>query len=154
MLHRLIRIAALVMAVAIASAQAYSTTSSSVTIEPLPSPAGASSAQPQLSSSTRGVPLSWIERDGEKATLRIAERTATGWSTPRTVASGTDWFVNWADVPSVLRLANGTLVAHWLQKSGADTYAYDVRLSHSQDEGQTWSPANLKGSPPFTNSRQ
>jgi hypothetical protein len=42
--------------------------------------------------------------------LRFAERTATGWSEPRTVASGADWFVNWADVPSVIRLANGTLV--------------------------------------------
>jgi hypothetical protein len=57
------------------------------------------------------------------------------------VASGSDWFVNWADVPSVLRLADGTLAAHWLQKSGPDTYAYDVRLSYSTDEGQTWAPS-------------
>jgi len=55
------------------------------------------------------------------------------------VASGTDWFVNWADVPSVVRLADGTLAAHWLQKSGPDTYAYDVRLSYSGDGGKTWS---------------
>jgi hypothetical protein len=55
------------------------------------------------------------------------------------VASGDDWFVNWADVPSVLRLDAGTLVAHWLQKRGAATYAYDVRLARSSDEGRTWS---------------
>jgi len=110
-------------------------------VEIIPSPAGPSSAQPQLSSSPRGVLLSWVERDGEKATLRFAERTATGWSTPQTVASGSDWFVNWADVPSVLRLGNGTLVAHWLQKSGPETYAYDVRLSYSQDDGKTWTPS-------------
>lgn len=55
------------------------------------------------------------------------------------MASGADWFVNWADVPSVLRLADGSLAAHWLQKSGADTYAYDVRVSHSSDNGRTWS---------------
>jgi hypothetical protein len=55
------------------------------------------------------------------------------------VASGSDWFVNWADVPSVARLANGTLVGHWLQKSGPDNDAYDVRLSYSQDDGKTWS---------------
>jgi hypothetical protein len=73
--------------------------------------------------------------------LRFAERTADGWSAPRDVASGTDWFVNWADVPSVIRLEIGELAAHWLQKSGADTYAYDVRLSHSRDNGQTWSPS-------------
>lgn len=113
----------------------------SLTIEPLPSPAGAGSAQPQLSVSRHGVVLSWIERTGAEATLKFAERTGSGWSGPRTVASGRDWFVNWADVPSVVRLDDGTLAAHWLQKSGADTYAYDVRLSWSKDDGKTWSPS-------------
>lgn len=105
----------------------------------LPSPAGGDSGQPQLSVSDRGVLLSWIERTGETATLRFAERTAAGWTTPRTIASGDDWFVNWADVPSAVRLADGTLAAHWLQKSGPDTYAYDVRLAYSKDDGKTWS---------------
>ncbi len=59
------------------------------------------------------------------------------------VASGNDWFVNWADVPSVLRLENGTLAAHWLQKSGPGTYAYDVRLARSNDDGATWSESFL-----------
>ena len=106
-------------------------------------PAGANSGQPQLSVSSRGVLVSWIERSGDLATLKFAERTASGWSAPRTIASGRDWFVNWADVPSVLRLPSGALVAHWLQKSGPSTYAYDVRLSHSTDEGKTWSPSYL-----------
>ena len=143
MAHRLLRLVSLTLAlgVVMVSAQERSTLSWSSGIEIVPSPAGASSAQPQLSSSARGVLLSWIERDGEKATLRFAERTPSGWTPPRTVASGTDWFVNWADVPSVVRLANGTLVGHWLQKSGPDTYAYDVRLSSSQDDGKTWSPS-------------
>ena len=110
-------------------------------IDPLSSPAGAGSAQPQLSVSRHGVVLSWIERTGADATLKFAERTGAAWSAPRTVASGKDWFVNWADVPSVVRLDDGTLAAHWLQKSGADTYAYDVRLSYSKDGGQTWSPS-------------
>src|SRR6187455_559715 len=70
-------------------------------------PAAADSAQPQLSVSPRGVLLSWIERNGDLATLKFSERTATGWSPARTVASGRDWFVNWADVPSVLRLRSG-----------------------------------------------
>ncbi|HEX6164222.1 MAG TPA: sialidase family protein [Vicinamibacterales bacterium] len=85
--------------------------------------------------------LSWIERDGDLATLKFAERTAAGWSTPKTIASGRNWFVNWADVPSALRLPSGTIVAHWLQKSAASTYAYDVRLSYSTDDGKTWSPS-------------
>jgi len=112
-------------------------------VEHVGSPAAAGSAQPQLSVSKQGVLLSWVEQAGTQATLRFAERTAGGWSAARTVASGTDWFVNWADVPSVVRLADGTLAAHWLQKNGASTYAYDVRLSYSRDGGNTWAPSFL-----------
>jgi hypothetical protein len=110
-------------------------------VEPVASPAAADSGQPQLSVSARGVLLSWIERASGRSTLRFAERADGGWSAPRTVASGDDWFVNWADVPSVVRRDNGTLAAHFLQKSGADTYAYDVRLTWSKDGGTTWAPA-------------
>ena len=106
--------------------------------EPLPSPAAADSAQPQLTVSKRGVLLSWLEREGPRASLKYSERTAAGWTPARMAATGTDWFVNWADVPSVLRLDDRTLVAHWLQKSGAGTYAYDVRLSRSTDDGKSW----------------
>lgn len=106
----------------------------------LSTPAGADSAQPQLSTSKRGTILSWVERKGTESALKFSERTSGGqWSPAQVVATGHDWFVNWADVPSVMRLDNGTLVAHWLQKSGADTYAYDVRLSYSSDNGKTWS---------------
>ncbi len=133
-------------AVALVAATSWTATSASqravvVTPQALRSPTGANSAQPQLSVSSRGVFLSWIERTGDLATLKFSARTATGWSEARTVASGRDWFVNWADVPSVMRLPSGTIVAHWLQKSGPDTYAYDVRLSYSTDEGTTWAPS-------------
>lgn len=138
----------LVVAAAVAAPASWLTAAASqatlaLAPQPLPSPATGSAAQPQLSVSSRGVLLSWIERAGDLATLKFAERTAAGWSAARTVASGRDWFVNWADVPSVMRLPNGNLVAHWLQKSGADTYAYDVRLSYSKDDGQTWSASFL-----------
>ncbi|MGH9174897.1 MAG: sialidase family protein, partial [Vicinamibacterales bacterium] len=113
----------------------------SLKIEAVPSPAAPGSGQPQLTVSDRGALLSWIERAGDKATLKFAERLGNGWSEARPVASGTDWFVNWADVPSVIRLTDGTLYAHWLQKSGPSTYAYDVQLSRSVDDGKTWAPS-------------
>lgn len=108
-------------------------------VESIASPAAPGSAQPQLTVSDRGVLLSWIERTGPHAALKFAERTPTGWTTPRQVAAGSDWFVNWADVPSVIRLADGSIYGHWLQKSGEGTYAYDVRLARSTDDGQTFS---------------
>ena len=85
--------------------------------------------------------LSWVERAGATAHLKFASYGPRGWSVAQTVASGDDWFVNWADVPSVLRLDDGSWAAHWLQRSGGDKYAYDVRLSHSSDDGRTWAPA-------------
>jgi hypothetical protein len=114
-----------------------------IRVQALPSPAGPASSGPQLTVSSKGVLLSWTERAGSTSHLKFAERTSTGWSPARTAASGTDWFVNWADVPSVMRLADGTLAAHWLQKSGPSTYAYDVRLAYSRDEGKTWSASFL-----------
>ena len=110
-------------------------------VRPVTSPAGPNSESPQLTISSRGILLSWMERAGNQVSLKFAERTATGWSAARTVATGDNWFVNWADVPSVVRLADGSLVGHWLQKSGPGTYAYDVRLARSTNEGRTWSPS-------------
>ena len=55
-----------------------------------------------------------------------------------TVAEGDNWFINWADFPSVIGLNDGSFAAHWLVKSGSGTYAYDVNISRSRD-GKTWS---------------
>ena len=128
-------VASCVTVIALATAKAVALQE----ITPIATPAAPISAQPQLSVSKRGVLLSWIERNGDLATLKFSERTAAGWTPARTIASGKDWFVNWADVPSALRLPSGAIVAHWLQKSAASTYAYDVRLSYSTDDGKTWS---------------
>ena len=139
--HRSVAVLIFATATTLAGQGLGQSSSWSPTVEPVTTPAAPGSAQPQLSTSTRGVILSWVERQDSSATLKFSERTSTGWSAARAVATGTDWFVNWADVPSVIRLANGELVAHWLQKSGSDTYAYDVRLSFSKDDGKTWSPS-------------
>jgi hypothetical protein len=57
------------------------------------------------------------------------------------VAEGDNWFVNWADFPSVIALTDGSLAAHWLVKSGTGTYAYDVNIARSKDGGNTWGKA-------------
>jgi hypothetical protein len=105
------------------------------------SPAGTDSREPELFATADGrVILSWVEKKGEKLhALRFAVRDAAGWSEARTVAEGDDWFVNWADFPSVIALADGSLAAHWLVKSGPGTYAYDVNVARSGDGGKTWS---------------
>jgi hypothetical protein len=105
---------------------------------PLPTPEGA--AQPDLIAAPDGsLLLSWIESAGHgRHALRFARYADDAWSEPRTIATGGDWFVNWADTPHIAATADGALWAHWLQKSAAATYAYDVALSRSDDGGATW----------------
>jgi hypothetical protein len=110
-----------------------------LTVEPAPLPAGPESGQPHLSVSARGVIASWLDHEGPTAVLRFAERTATGWTEARTVTSGDDWFVSWADVPSLVRLGDGTLVAHWYTNTDPRIEAYDLWLAHSRDDGASWS---------------
>ena len=134
---------ALTGAVAIACGRTTNPADWTVTVQPIASPAAADSLAPQLTSSSRGVLASWTEQAGETATLKFAERVGNGWSSAHTVASGTDWFVNWADVPSVIRLDDGTLAANWLQVTDARIEAYNLRLSYSKDDGKTWAPSFL-----------
>jgi len=57
----------------------------------------------------------------------------------RTVTSGNDWFLSDADVPTVQRLADGTLVAAWYRNTEIQLEAYDTWLAYSKDDGRTWS---------------
>ena len=105
---------------------------------PLPSPDHA--AQPDLVTTAEGdLLLSWIQPDGEGHALAFARWHDGRWSDVRTIARGDDWFVNWADTPHVAATSDGGLWAHWLQKSAAAPYAYDVALVRSDDGGASWS---------------
>ncbi|MGE3843050.1 MAG: sialidase family protein [Vicinamibacterales bacterium] len=110
-----------------------------MTVEAASAFPGPLTGQPQLSSSDRGVILSWVEQTEKGALLKYAEHTSGTWSSPKTAASGADWFVNDADVPSVMRLGNNTLVASWLQETDARLEAYNLWLAYSKDDGVTWS---------------
>ena len=110
------------------------------TVESIASPAGENSSEPQLSVSERGILLSWIERVGTTTHLKFAERTTSGWTAPMTAASGPGWFLSYADVPSVMRMSDGTLVAQWGEITDEFREAYDLQLSYSKDDGETWAP--------------
>jgi hypothetical protein len=62
-----------------------------------------------------------------------------GWQPSRSVVSGVDMFVNWADMPSVTALTATHWVAHWLEMAGPTTYAYNVVISQSFNGGGSWS---------------
>ena len=120
--------------------QTNSASEQPLAIRPADSPATGDAREPELSATADGrIILSWVEKlDGKRYALRTALRDQAGWSEPRTVAEGDNWFVNWADFPSAIALKDGSLAAHWLVKSGSATYAYDVNIALSRDGGQTW----------------
>ena len=83
--------------------------------------------------------VSWLsELEGRRVSLRFVEWFEGSFSAARTIAEGDDWFVNWADFPSVAAAADGTLAAHWLQQNGGGRYAYGVRVASSTDGGVSW----------------
>ena len=87
-----------------------------------------------------GALMSWWERlEGRTHALRVSRREHGEWSVPTTVVQGAQFFVNWADFPSITELEDGTWLAHWPQKTSEATYAYHVMLSTSNNGGMTWS---------------
>lgn len=82
--------------------------------------------------------LSWIEQKKDSSFLKFSTLTNQKWSPPKVIAAGTNWFVNWADYPTISADGSGNVVAHYLPKSGEGTYAYDVQLVHSSDNGSSW----------------
>ena len=109
-------------------------------VRQLTTPASPASGQPNLFAGPKGrVYLSWVDRlEGKRFALRFSVREGGGWSRPLTIAEGANWFVNWADFPSVVALPDGSLAAHWLARNGTGVYSYDVKVSRSFDGGRTW----------------
>jgi len=103
---------------------------------PLPLASGQASEGPRLSVGQDGqIALSWMEREEHGGTLRYTTLAGGAWQTPREVVTDPDMFVNWADIPSVVPLPGGNWLAHWMSKSAE----IDVKVSHSTDDGASWS---------------
>ncbi|WP_221030701.1 copper-binding protein [Actomonas aquatica] len=104
------------------------------------------STAPQLASAYDGsLYASWVEptTDGGHA-LRITrfDREADAWLAPGTVASGSNWFINSADTPSVAAGLRGKVAAVWFERGDGDahSHAYHAVYATSDNHGQTWSP--------------
>ncbi len=98
------------------------------------------SGKPFLTATGSGSLLAtWFEPRGEnRFALRVAERRGGRWGVPATVSERDNFFVNWADFPSVAEASGGGWVVHWLERTAAKPYAYHVRVSISSDRGRTW----------------
>ncbi|MDH5175559.1 MAG: glycoside hydrolase [Gammaproteobacteria bacterium] len=109
----------------------------------VPSPAAPGARFPNLAATGEAsiTVMSWLEPAGTDGSfrLRYSQWQDGRWGDPVEVASGKDWFINWADFPSVMPATSGAWAAHWLQQKPGGVYAYDVSVSLSADAGRTWS---------------
>jgi hypothetical protein len=102
----------------------------------VPAPPG--SAMPNLATAGGRVWLSFIAENGPEHLLQVACRSSGRWTGPHTVARGESLLANWADFPSCVPLADGSLAAHWLALRSGGRYAYHVQIARSPD-GIAWS---------------
>jgi len=101
-------------------------------------PAGPDSGMPFLAASSRGVYMSWLEPAASgQHSLKVAEWTAERWSTPGTIAFGPNWFINWADFPSIIETTHGML-AHWLTRTGPGKWGYGIRFGMAETFDKPW----------------
>ena len=93
---------AMVLAASRAVSQPVATGAAAPEWKLLPSPAAVGSMAPQMTVAEGRAILSWIEGTGRTTALKFVERTGSGWSPVKVVASGEQLMVNSADVPSVM----------------------------------------------------
>lgn len=96
----------------------------------LENPAGAGTRFPNLYEDADGnIYMSWllnIEEDMSAVQYSVFDGR---WTAPRTADISNDYFVNWADFPSVVGMGGDVVAGHWLRKVAGGPYAYNVNIA-------------------------
>jgi hypothetical protein len=102
-----------------------------LTISDLENPsANEVSSLPRLFTDDNGtVFMSWVEQNADTSNLYYSKFSGDSWQEKKWISGSTDWFVNWADFPSVITQNGKLMAAHWLTKKPGGTYSYDVEVS-------------------------
>ena len=108
-------------------------------VEPIANPSGPTSLQAHWGTAQDGSPLlSWVEtsKDGSHS-LRFSIRRGAQWSEPHTIATNRHLFRQPAESPSVVSLADGSLLAEWVEIPAGSSDAEYLYVSASKD-GSKW----------------
>ena len=89
------------------------------------------------------VVLSWLEPEAGVTALKFAVLDDDAFGTPRTIASGDDLLVSWADFPGVAPVASNLWAAHWLRIAAGSVGSYDIVFALSDDGGATFGDGML-----------
>src|SRR5690606_33942859 len=131
---------------------------------PLPPPAAPGAMAPSLSRTPDGTPLhSWAEpADAQSWQLRFSrfDPATNQFSAATTIAHGSGWLVNWADVPTLTPLSEETWMAVWSVENPSTGHGHGAGRHHgagyhavyslTHDAGKTWSaPQRTSGESNF-----
>jgi hypothetical protein len=109
-----------------------------ITVEEVPFDGEAAGMPWLVSLRNGGVAMSWTRTENGIPRLEYARYAEGSWSAPDVIAEqqeGEEWFVNWADFPSLVELEDERLAAHYLVSSGENIFAYDVHITSSDPDG-------------------
>src|SRR5579862_310176 len=105
------------------------------TLQPVavPNPSTPGSIQPNWAVAADGsILLSWVEPVKEgSSNLRYAVRKGGAWSEARTIATNRNFWRHPAEIPELLSLSDGTLLAHWVEKGKESSDAEFILVSSS-----------------------
>ena len=103
-------------------------------------PAESGSQYPNLYRDASGtITMSWILKIEEDLnSIQYATYNENGWTAPQTVNISSDYFVNWADFPSVVSTNGEAVAAHWLRKIEGGPYAYNVNIVFPEEQDRRW----------------
>lgn len=83
--------------------------------------------------------MSWITHIEEEIyALQYSTYNNERWTAPQTVRLATDFFVNWADFPSVIGFNGEASAVQWLRKVEGGPYAYHVQIGFRDEESGRW----------------
>ncbi|MFB9053899.1 hypothetical protein ACFFVB_12505 [Formosa undariae] len=104
-------------------------------------PGDEKSELPHLTTNTGNAMLSWVTRLNDSTTqFNYSTLINQKWEAPKPIITGTNWFVNWADYPSITE-NNGNLLSHFLKKSSNETFSYDIKLNVLPEGESEWETA-------------
>ena len=102
----------------------------SIPIAKIENPTKVNSSLPRLYTDNIGtVFMSWVEKDGKNTKLFYSKYMNDSWSDIELIEESEDWFVNWADFPSIIAYNQKPMATHWLHKVPGNTYSYNIEVS-------------------------
>src|SRR3984885_15172538 len=110
-----------------------------IKLDPAPNPSALGSLQAHWGIAPDGSPLlSWVEAANGSYSLRYAVRHGSVWSEARTIVAGRHLWRHPAELPEIVSLSDGTMLAHWVEKGKDSSDAEDIFVSSTRD-GIHWS---------------